>query len=276
MSASAGDFDPATIGTTLLHQVRDGVATITLNRPDSANAMTADQREAIIALLAAADADHDVRVVVLRATGRHFCSGADLAGLRAAQGATNRQVGDATRMIGNVQRLIAAILDAAKPVVAIVQGPAAGLGAHIAFACDMVIASEEAYFFEPFLLRGIVVDAGGAYLLPRLIGLQRAKEIAFFGDKVTAADAHRLGLVNRVSPTDQLDETAGSLVGRLATSPTSAVSLVKRMFNRSLDGDRADAFTIEAMAQELQGHSRDATEGVQAFMERRAPEFSGY
>src|SRR5207244_11483801 len=129
-------------------------------------------------LLAAADADPAVRVVVVRAAGRHFCSGADIGAIREGQG--ERRVGDAmNRIMRGAQRLIAAVLDCGKPVIAVVQGPAAGLGANLVFACDMVVASEDAVFLEPFLLRGIVVDAGGAYLLPRLIGLQRAKELAY-------------------------------------------------------------------------------------------------
>jgi 2-(1,2-epoxy-1,2-dihydrophenyl)acetyl-CoA isomerase len=180
------------------------------------------------------------------------------------------------RIQGGAQRLIAAVLDCTKPVLAVVQGPAAGLGAHLAFACDLVVATDTAYFLEPFLLRGLVVDAGGAYLLPRLVGLQRAKELAFLGEKLSAADARELGLVNRVVPADELDAASGELLARLAASPTTALALTKQLFNRSLDGDRAASFLAEAMAQELQSHSFDATEGVTAFGERRPPEYRGH
>jgi 2-(1,2-epoxy-1,2-dihydrophenyl)acetyl-CoA isomerase len=250
------------VGRSVLYGLEDGVATITLNRPE-------------IALLAAADPDPDVRVVALRSQGRHFCSGADVATIGA--GAGEPRVGDGMRRITNgAQRLIAAVLDCPKPVVAVVQGAAAGLGAHLAFACDLVVASEAAAFIEPFLLRGIVVDAGGAYLLPRLVGLQRAKELAFLADKLTAADAKDLGLVNRVVPAAELDGAAAELLGRLARAPTGALSLTKHLFNRSLDGDRAASFLAEAMAQELQSRSHDATEGIAAFIERRPPRFQGY
>jgi 2-(1,2-epoxy-1,2-dihydrophenyl)acetyl-CoA isomerase len=121
-----------------------------------------------------------------------------------------------------------------------------------------------------------VVDAGGAYLLPRLVGLQRAKELAFLGEKLSAADARELGLVNRVVPVDELDAASGELLARLAASPTTALALTKQLFNRSLDGDRAASFLAEAMAQELQSHSFDATEGVTAFGERRPPEYRGH
>jgi 2-(1,2-epoxy-1,2-dihydrophenyl)acetyl-CoA isomerase len=261
---------------TVLHAVDDGVATITMNRPDSGNALLPEQRDVIIELLGAASSDATIRAVALRANGRHFCTGADVGSIAGASSGAPK-VGDGMRRIqGGAQRLIAAVLDCSKPVVAVVQGPAAGLGAHLAFACDLVVAADSAYFLEPFLLRGLVVDAGGAYLLPRLVGLQRAKELAFLGDKLPAAEAKDLGLVNRVVPGAELDTAAAELLARLATAPTSALSLTKQLFNRSLDGDRAASFLAEAMAQELQSHSHDATEGVTAFMERRPPEYRGY
>jgi 2-(1,2-epoxy-1,2-dihydrophenyl)acetyl-CoA isomerase len=264
------------LGDTVLHEVSDGVATITLHRPDAGNALLPEQRDVIIELLAAATADRAIRAVGLRSVGRHFCTGADVGSIRDAQSA-DPIVGDGMRRIqGGAQRLIAAVLDCAKPVVAAVQGPAAGLGAHLAFACDLVVAAESAYFLEPFLLRGLVVDAGGAYLLPRLVGLQRAKELAFLGDKLSAVDARELGLVNRVVPGEELDAAAQELLVRLAAAPTTALTLTKQLFNRSLDGDRTASFSAEAMAQELQSHSFDATEGVTAFGERRPPEYRGY
>jgi 2-(1,2-epoxy-1,2-dihydrophenyl)acetyl-CoA isomerase len=259
----------------VLHDVRGGIATITLNRPDAANALLPEQRDAIIDHVEAAGADTAIRVVVLRAEGKHFCSGADIGSLRSAQG--EPKVGDGMRRImRGAQRLIASVLDCDKPVIASVQGAAAGLGAHLVFACDMVVAADIAVFVEPFITRGIVVDAGGAYLLPRLVGLQRAKELAFFGDRLSAADAHELGLVNRVVPPEQLSEATAEIAGRLAGAPTSALTLTKRLFNRSLDGDRAASFLEEAMAQEIQSRSHDAIEGVAAFVERRDPDYLGY
>jgi 2-(1,2-epoxy-1,2-dihydrophenyl)acetyl-CoA isomerase len=264
------------LGDTVLHEVDGGVATVTMNRPDAGNALLPEQRDVIIDLLGAASADRAVRAVALRAQGRHFCTGADVGSIQGAQSA-EPIVGNGMRRIqGGAQRLIAAVLDCTKPVLAVVQGPAAGLGAHLAFACDLVVAADSAYFLESFLLRGLVVDAGGAYLLPRLVGLQRAKELAFLGDKLSAADARALGLVNRVVPVDELDAAAGDLLARLAAAPTTALALTKQLFNRSLDGDRAASFLAEAMAQELQSHSFDASEGVTAFVERRPPEYRGH
>lgn len=260
---------------TVRHEVARGVATITLNRPDAGNALLAGQRDAIIEQLAADDEDQEVRVIVVRSNGRHFCSGVDLGSLRLAPG--ERHVGDGMRRImQGAQRLVAAVLDCPKPVVAAVQGPAAGLGAHLAYACDLVVAADTAYFVESFLPRGIVVDAAGAYLLPRLVGMQRAKELAFLGDKLTASDAQDLGLVNRVVGADDLDATVAELSGRLASAATSAIGLTKRLFNQSFDHDRTTAFLAEAMAQELQSTSHDASEGITAFGERRDPRFLGH
>ncbi|MCU1344056.1 MAG: putative enoyl-CoA hydratase [Acidimicrobiia bacterium] len=267
--------EEAVLGNTVLHRVENGISHITLNRPDAANAILAEMRNLIIDLMGEADADPSIRAVALRSNGRHFCSGADVGGIAAAS-AQPPVVGDGMRRImQGAQRLVASILDCGKPVVGVVQGPAAGLGAHIAYACDMVVAADTAFFLEPFLLRGIIVDAGGAYLLPRLIGMQRAKELAFLGEKLSAADAKDLGLVNRVAPADQLDKVADELLIRLAGLPTTAVALTKRLFNRSFDGDRSASFLQEAMSQEMQSKSFDATEGIKAFMERRPTEFQG-
>ena len=155
------------------------------------------------------------------------------------------------------QRLVSAVLDCEKPVVGAVNGTAAGIGAHLAFACDLVVAAEGARFIEVFVRRGISPDGGGAYLLPRLIGLQKAKELIFFGDDLHADDAAQLGLVNKVVPREQLEHAAGELAERLAGGPTKAIGMAKWLLNRSLESDRRTAFDEEAWAQELiVGHRR--------------------
>lgn len=267
----------------VLHRVEDQVSWITLNRPEVRNAMTPEQRDRVIALLAEASASLDVRAVVLGATGEGFCTGADLRVGRQGdaparpQGAPERVVGEAARMIRlGAQRLISAIMDCEKPVVAAVNGTAAGIGAHMAFACDLVVAARGARFIEVFVRRGITPDGGGAYLLPRLVGLQKAKELVFFGDDLAAEDAERLGLVNRVVDREQLDSEAAELAGRLASGPTKAISMAKWLLNRSLDSDRRTAFEEEAWAQEIVVSTADATEGLRAFAERRAPRFRGF
>jgi 2-(1,2-epoxy-1,2-dihydrophenyl)acetyl-CoA isomerase len=255
-----------------------GIRRITMNRPEAANALRPQDRDALLAALTDADGDAGVRVVVLAAMGRHFCAGADvkaLAGSRATGG--EKRVGDAMRKImDGAQRLIAAVLDCGKPVIAVVQGPAAGIGAHLAYAADLVVASEEATFVESFVRRGLVMDGGGAYLLPRRTGMQMAKELAFFGDTLPATQALALGLVNRVVPAAELTATADALAERLALAPTSAIALTKKLLNGSPDTDRAGAFLAEGMAQELQSHAHDSTEGIRSFVERREPEYRGY
>ncbi|MER5196906.1 enoyl-CoA hydratase/isomerase family protein [Streptomyces sp. NPDC002755] len=246
---------------------------ITLDRPETLNALTPGMRDHLIDLLGEASADPDVRAVVLTGTGRGFCAGADLRG-----GSTGgeRVAGDVSRTLRlGAQRLIGAVLDCEKPVIAAVNGTAAGLGAHLAFACDLVLAAESARFIEVFVRRGLVPDGGGAYLLPRLIGPRRAKELMFFGDAVTAPDAERLGLVNRVVPDGELDKTAREWAARLAAGPTRALALTKQLVNGSLDADRATAFAAEAAAQEINMTTADAREGVTSFVERREPRFRG-
>ncbi|MGQ7751268.1 enoyl-CoA hydratase/isomerase family protein [Streptomyces sp. WC2508] len=257
----------------VLHATDNGVSWITLNRPEAMNAVTWEQRERVIGLLAEASADPAVRAVVLTATGRGFCAGADL---RGAPATGERVPGDVARTIRlGAQRLIAAVLDCEKPVIAAVNGTAAGIGAHLAFACDLVLAAGSAKFIEVFVRRGLVPDGGGAYLLPRLIGPQRAKELMFFGDSLPAAEAERLGLVNRVVPDEELAETARAWAQRLAGGPTRSIALTKQLVNASMDADRATAFAAEAMAQEINMTTQDANEGVASFVERRAPKYRG-
>jgi 2-(1,2-epoxy-1,2-dihydrophenyl)acetyl-CoA isomerase len=260
-----------------------GVARLTLNRPDAANAITPDQRNRTIELLEGASNDLNVRVVVITAAGeRHFCTGADL---RVSTIPVNPGPADApSKVLGDVgrnikrgaQRLIGAIMDCEKPVIAAVNGTAAGIGAHIAFASDLVIAADNAKFIEVFVRRGITPDGGGAYMLPRLIGMQKAKELIFFGDDLRADEAERLGLVNKVVTQAELATTATEWAERLAESPTRALMLSKWLLNRSLDSNRLGAFEDEAWAQEMASYTQDFQEGVAAFKERREVQYRGW
>ncbi|XVQ08255.1 enoyl-CoA hydratase/isomerase family protein [Spirillospora sp. CA-255316] len=269
----------------------EGVAWLTLNRPDAGNAVTAGQRQRLIDLLRSASGDPRVRAIVLTGAGeRHFCTGADLSAPASAasaaaegtpagppEGVPDQPAGSIARTIADgAQRLVTALLDCDKPVIAAVNGTAAGIGCHLAYACDLVLAADSARFIEVFARRGLVVDGGGAYLLARLVGPQRAKELIFFGDDLRAPDAHRLGLVNRVVPAGELRATAQEWAARLAAGPTVAIGLGKRLVNRSLDGDRATALAEEAMAAEINMTSEDGREGLRAFAERRRPEFRGW
>ena len=262
---------------TVRHDLAGGVSWITLDRPETLNAITAEQRDRLIALLRRASADPKARVVVLTATGRGFCTGADLRPPPgSAQAAAEPRPGDVARTIRDgAQALIAAVLDCEKPVIGAVNGIAAGIGAHLAFACDLVIAAESAKFIEIFARRGLVPDGGGAHLLTRLVGVHKAKELMFFADDVPAAEALALGLVNRVVPDSDLEKAARQWAERLAVGPTRAFALTKNLVNRALEVDRATAFREEADAVELNMATHDGREGVRAFVERRAPEFTG-
>ena len=266
----------------VLRQLDDGVCWITLNRPEAGNAINAAMRNRMVEWLEEASADLAVRAVVLTGAGeKGFCTGADLRsqepGPPRPEGAPDRAVGEAARLIRTGwQRLVAAVLDCEKPVIAAVNATAAGGGMHLALACDLVLAAEEATFIEVFVRRGIAPDAGGAYLLPRLIGQQRAKELFFFGDDLPAREAERLGLVNRVVPRAELRALAAEWAARLADGPTRAIAAAKYLTNRSLETDRATALWDEAIAQELVVGTDDCREGLRTFAERREPTFRGW
>src|SRR5205085_6048431 len=225
----------------VLRRVENGVRWITLNRPDAGNAMTQDMRNQIADWVDEASASLEVRTVVITGAGeKGFCTGADLRGGRTQPppkpaGAPDRVVGDVARMIRvGWQRLISSILDCEKPVLAGVNGTAAGGGMHLALACDLIVMAEEAKFIEVFVRRGIAPDAGGAYILTRLVGLQKAKELFFFGDDVPAAEAYRIGLASKVVPRTELEKTLAEWAGRLASGPTKAIAFSKWLANRAV------------------------------------------
>jgi 2-(1,2-epoxy-1,2-dihydrophenyl)acetyl-CoA isomerase len=262
---------------------RDGsVLRLTLNRADVHNALDWRTREALVAALEEASADLAVRAVLLTGSGdRAFCTGADLRVPLPTppkpDGAPERAQGDVARGIATGwQRVITAVLDCEKPVVAAVNGTAAGAGMHLALACDVVVMADSAKLVPVFVRRGIAPDAAGAYLLTRLVGPQVAKRLYLFGDDVPAADALRLGLAADVVPAADLPATASGLATRLASGPTRTLAVTKRLVNRALDVDRDTALTEEAWAQELVMTTEDAQEGVRAFVERRETEFRGW
>lgn len=282
MTADAADAATDAPDDDLLVSLEDQVLWITLNRPDAANAITPTQRNRLIDLLHEASADLKVRCVVLGATGTRFCTGADL---RASQppgpsrpdDAPSRATGDVARMIATgAQRLIAAVLDCEKPVIASVNGTAAGIGAHLVLAADLVVAAERSKLIEVFVRRGIAPDGGGAWLLPRVVGLHKAKELMFFGRDLPAQEALELGIVNKLVPGDQLEAATREWATELATGPTRAIGYTKALLNRSLESDRATSFADEAMVQELVMTTHDANEGVAAFRERREVQFKGW
>jgi 2-(1,2-epoxy-1,2-dihydrophenyl)acetyl-CoA isomerase len=266
----------------LLSATADGVLTLTLDRPDVHNALDWTTREALVAALAEASADLAVRAVVLTAAGdRAFCTGADLRVPLPTppkpEGAPARAQGEVARGIATGwQRVVTAALDCEKPVVAAVNGTAAGAGMHLALACDVVVMAATAKLVPVFVRRGIAPDAAGAYLLTRLVGPQVAKRLYLFGDDVEAPEALSLGLVSAVVPPAELSATATALAVRLASGPTRTLGITKRLVNRAMDVDRDTALAQEAWGQELVMTTEDAQEGVRAFVERRETRFKGW
>lgn len=266
------------------YEVRDdGVALVTINDPEAGNALTGEMRDRLASLLEQASASLRVRAVVLTGSGpKHFCTGANLRGARQEDpdrppDAPTPAPGEVARMIRTGwQNLVRSVLDCEKPVVAAVNGTAAGGGANLVLACDLVLFAESARLIEVFVRRGIMPDAGGAYLLPRVVGLPRAKEILFLGGSVSATDAERFGIANRVVPDDDVLEEALEVAGRLAGGPTRAIAMTKWLVNRSFESSRHTALEEEAFAQELVQKTHDAQEGVAAFRERRETQFRGW
>lgn len=252
--------------------IENQVAWVTLNRPDARNAVNDEMREELLGVLTDARTNADIRALVLTGAGKGFCTGADLS----RRGSGPSGPGAAREMMRTrSQRLIRSLLELEKPIVAAVNGVAAGLGAHLAFASDLIIAAADARFIEVFVRRGLAVDAGGAYLLPRLVGLAKAKELVFFGDDLSADNALHIGLINKVVPADTLHGAAKEWAERLASGPTFALGMSKRLLNRSLESDLETAFDEEAMVQSLVTQSDDTKEGMLAFAERRPPVFKG-
>ena len=263
-------------------EYRDRVAWITIDRPDAGNALNPPCRDRVRDILTGLNTSHRARCAVITASGdRFFCTGADL---RHAYGPADRSddvperiVGDARRMMLDGQHsLFAALLDCDVPVIAAVNGTAAGMGAHLALACDLVVAGDRAKFVEVFARRGLVPDALGPWLLPRIIGVRRTMELFLLAEDVSAHRAHEFGLVNRVVPHDEVLAAAAEWAERLADGPTRSFALTKWLVNRSLDADRATMAHDEAMAVEMNTATQDAAEGVAAFQQRRPPEWKGY
>ncbi len=259
----------------VVYSVADGVATLTLNRPDVLNAFTDPMLEALLKGLQQAERDAGVRCVVITGAGRGFCAGQDLSEVQKRDQATQGGFSFAAHLRTKFNPVIQRVRSLDKPVLAAVNGVAAGAGASLALACDLRIASDKASLVLAFVRVGLVPDSGMNYFLTHLLGYARAFELAATGGRLTADEALRLGVVNRVVPADGFTDAAQAWARELAQAPTRAIALTKRAMNRALVADLDDVLEYEAMLQEIAGHTADHREGVAAFLEKRPAQFTG-
>jgi 2-(1,2-epoxy-1,2-dihydrophenyl)acetyl-CoA isomerase len=256
----------------------DHVGRITLDRPDAKNALTVEMRDDIVDAIRSARDDAEVRALLITGAGDAFCAGMDLSASTVAKAAEpgyeTRSTSEALRV--GVQAFIRELWELDKPTVASVNGVAVGPGAHLALACDFVLVHERTRFLWSFAKWGLVVDAGGAYLLPRLVGLPRAKAMVMLGEGATGQEAVDLGLAYRCVAPDALAGTAEELAIRLAAGPTRSLGLSKRLLNESFETDLAHSLELEGAYQSLAATSADLAEGMAAFKDRRDPDFTGH
>jgi 2-(1,2-epoxy-1,2-dihydrophenyl)acetyl-CoA isomerase len=214
--------------------------------------------------------DEMVRVVVLTGEGKAFCSGQDL---KASGGDPDRSFSDSLHKRYNP--IIRTIRNMPKPVIARLNGVAAGAGCSLALACDVIVAADHAQMIEVFINVGLVLDSGSSYFLPRLVGYHKAFELATRASRITATEAHKLGIINKVVPADELDNAVAEFAGNYAKAPTKSIGLIKKMLNKGERSSLDDILEYEAYCQEIAGRSEDYREGVNAFLEKRKPDFKG-
>ena len=256
---------------TLLVERTGSRATITLNRPEARNALDLTMRQELLAVLDDIEADAVVRVVILTGSGGHFCAGGDVKTMRQKRHTAAEGRGRVELLNAMVLRLV----NFPKPTIAMVDGYAVGAGSNLALCCDLIVASDRARFGELFWKIGLVPDGGGTWLLPRVVGLARAKELIFTAEVIDAAEAERIGLVNRVVPVAELEQATLALAEKIAAGPPAVLKMAKHMVNRAATSDLASALDLEAFSQGIAIASEDHQEGLAAFFDKRPPKFTG-
>jgi 2-(1,2-epoxy-1,2-dihydrophenyl)acetyl-CoA isomerase len=251
-------------------RIHDGVGLIQLNRPEKMNAIGALTRKQLGDAIKKVERDDAVRVVVVTGSGRAFCSGADVTEMAQGDGGmrTAEDVGNVLR--NEYMPMLTRLRTMPKPVIAAMNGPAVGIGASYALACDIRIATPEAYILEAFVNIGLAPDGGVSWLLPRLVGTGIAYEMFFTGKPLQAVDAHRLGVINKLVPADRLETEVRELAGHLAAQPKGAMAGAKRAVTHALESTYEEALEFESYLQEAQAASSEFAEGVQAFLAKRA------
>jgi 2-(1,2-epoxy-1,2-dihydrophenyl)acetyl-CoA isomerase len=254
--------------TLIIDRAPNGVVTLTLNRPAKKNAINRTMFDELLAVFREVDGSTSDRVLVITGAGEAFCSGADLGD----RGSDTRHPLQRLHWVADIALALHRI---PKPVIAKVNGVAVGAGLNLALGADLIVASDHARFSEIFARRGLSIDFGGSWLLPRLIGMHRAKELAFFADIISAKEAADLGLVNRVVPAGQLDAFVADWANRLAAGPPLALAMTKRLLTNSFSMTMDEALEAEGMAQSVNSGTEDAPEAIRAFLEKREPTFRG-
>lgn len=253
--------------------IEDGVAILTLNRPDKLNSFNAEMHEEMRSALKEIKRNEQVRCLLLSGEGKGFCAGQDLNDRNVAPGAERPHLSKSLEQ--NYNPLIRTLTTLEMPVICAVNGVAAGAGANIAFACDIVLAAHSASFIQAFCKIGLIPDSGGTWQLVHLVGRARAMALAMLGEKVSAEEAEKLGLIWQCVDDDKLQDTALSLAKHLATQPTKGLAYIKRAINTAAANSLNNQLDLERDLQELAGLTDDYMEGVSAFMEKRPPKFTG-
>jgi enoyl-CoA hydratase/carnithine racemase len=258
----------------LLYEVKDGIATLTLNRPDRLNALGGTLRDDLHDAITRSAADSDVRVMIITGAGKGFCAGGDVKAMNEAKEG-KRERPFIEKIAPGRDRTLLAMRDAPQPILAAVNGAAAGAGMNLALACDLRLASTAAKFSQAFVKRGLHPDWGGTYFLPRVVGTAKAAELIFTGAQIDAAEALRLGIVSQVVAPEELLPAAHALARAIAAGPPIAIRLAKRGILRNAEADLRSALEYETFAQNACFETEDAREGIRAFVEKRPPVFRG-